>query len=131
MEIKDLLEDSEKLYEESLKEMEVNLRDAAEKAWGATVKATAALLIAKGKAKEWKDVKYVKPRRVLLGFLQEEDEKVKHLGIYERYCVRSDILHGACFYEGICEPRNIIERRIVETKSYIEDVKKLIFVTPE
>jgi hypothetical protein len=85
-------------------------------------------LIAKGKAKRWEDVKYAGPRRVLLGELQEEDGDVERLKMYERYCVRSDSLHGACFYEGIYDPADA-ERRTRETVNYIRDARRLAGLT--
>ncbi len=125
-EIEELSKDAMKLYEEALRDLEAGrIRKAAENAWCATIRATAALLIARGKAKGWEDVKYAGPRRTLLDELESEDEEVEKLRMYERYCVRSDSLHGACFYEGICEPleRNI--KRIIETVDYIKDAMKL------
>jgi len=125
-EVRELFEDAVSLYGEALRDLNAGrLRDAAEKAWCATVRATAALLIARGKAKSWDDVKYAGPRRVLLDELESEDRDVEELKMYERYCVRSDSLHGACFYEGICEPKERVTRRIRETIDYIRDTMKL------
>jgi len=39
---------------------------------------------------------------------------------------RETYLHGQCFYEGICKPEEAIKRRVLETRDYLEDVKRLI-----
>ncbi len=42
-----------------------------------------------------------------------------------RYYSRMAILHGDCFYLGICEPAEDVERRIRETDAYIRDARGL------
>ena len=53
-----------------------------------------------------------------------EDKEVEEK-LEGRYFTRESFLHGHCFYMGILEPRDQIERRIKETIKYIKDVKKL------
>ena len=35
------------------------------------------------------------------------------------------MLHGECFYLGLCDPVSITERRIRETADYIDDAEAL------
>ena len=42
-----------------------------------------------------------------------------------RYYSRMAILHVDCFYLGICEPAEDVERRIRETDAYIRDARGL------
>ena len=44
-EVKKLIEDAEDLLNKAVKEVDGNILDAAEKAWGATVRATDALIL--------------------------------------------------------------------------------------
>ena len=55
--------------------------------------------------------------------LRSKDPRVEVL--IGRYHTRADFLHGLCFYLGVCEPVEEVRRRIVETKQYIEDAKRL------
>lgn len=117
--VKVLFEDSEKLYQEALKELEAGkIRKAAENAWCATLRATDALILDRiDKKPERSDITTDR-----LHYLALKDPEVEKL--VGRYHTRSDYLHGRCFYMGLC-PHDPVKRRIVETKQYIEDVKKL------
>ena len=79
------------------------IRDAAEKAWGATKRATDALILArKGELPE--TTAGTNPAlETLVG----------------RYFTRISYLHGSCFYNGMCGPDT--DRRILQTSDYIED----------
>ncbi|MGV9205784.1 MAG: PaREP1 family protein [Promethearchaeia archaeon] len=121
------LENARKLYDLAIKELrEVDkypdkIRDASEKAWGATATATEALI----EAKTGRKIKKGKNRSKHLGRLIDDDKKVPdHIGW--RYYTRQDFLHGDCFYEGDCEPREQIKRRILETEDLINDIEDLI-----
>ena len=84
-------------YEESVKKGDVmKLRDACEKAWLATLKATDALLEAYGlgAGETYKD------RRNKLWKLKETERAVEDLGIYDRFNARMVILHLQGFYDG-------------------------------
>ncbi|MEA2089909.1 MAG: hypothetical protein U9O89_04025 [Thermoproteota archaeon] len=113
------LKDAESLYEESIKELKAKkIRKAAENAWAATLRATNALILSKtGKLPE-----YVPETRNQLEELALKDPEIEKL--VGRFYTRETFLHGHCFYLGICPPRPV-ERRIRETKQYIQDVKKL------
>jgi hypothetical protein len=42
-----------------------------------------------------------------------------------RYNTRANLLHGACFYDGICEPEEELAEDIRETSDYIRDSEGL------
>ena len=94
-----------------------NIRDAAEKAWCATKRATDALILARtgdepGTTAATSDG---------LDDLARRDPGAKSL--QGRYYSRIHQLHGACFYDGRCNPDTA--RRIRETAQYISDAAGL------
>lgn len=120
--VEELVRDAEHLVERAIEEVEVDLRDAAEKAWAATVRAVDALVL----ARTGRQPKVAHERRVELEGICLKDAEADRLRIADRYSTRSDYLHVMCFYEGVCEPVEAVKRRILETRWLIEDVKKLI-----
>lgn len=95
-----------------------DVRDAAERAWGATKRATDALVLARvGR----EPVRTPQTSREL-GNLAERDNAARSL--VARYYSRQGQLHGDCFYLGICNPAET-ERRIRETADYIRDAERL------
>ncbi len=101
-----------------------DIRDAAEKAWCATKRATDALILARTgvEPEQSPDTS----RR--LGRLAREDGAVSPL--IGRYYSRQGHLHGTCFYLGECEPVDEIERRIRQTADYISDAERLARQSP-
>lgn len=94
-----------------------DIRDAAEKAWCATKRATDALILARtgdepGTTAATSDG---------LDDLARRDPGAKSL--QGRYYSRIHQLHGACFYDGRCNPDTA--RRIRETARYISDAAGL------
>ncbi|MCP8309575.1 MAG: hypothetical protein H3Z54_12940 [archaeon] len=122
-EVEMLLKDAESLYHEALKELKAGrLRKAAENAWGATAKATDALLFARAKVEVIRGFGRTKE----LYKLAKVDQKVRELKLTKEYNDRILHLHGNCFYEGIYEIPDVdLKELIVETGKYIENVKKL------
>lgn len=122
-EVEVLLRNAEILYQEALKELEAGrIRKAAENAWGATAKATDALLYARAK---FEVVRGLGRTRELYK-LAYADKEVERLNLIKEYNERILHLHGNCFYEGICRIPGIdLEKLIVETEKYIENAKKL------
>jgi len=119
--VEEIFRDAEKLYEDALNELEGGrVRDAAEKAWGATVRATDALILARIGEKPVRTDLTTRRLHELALKDPEVDEK-----LVGRYHTRQDFLHGICFYMGVCEPLDSIIRRIKETKDYINDARKL------
>ena len=98
-----------------------DIRNAAEKAWGATKRASDALVLARTGAEPGR------PAETALGLrqLQTEDAAVGRAHLVDRYYSRQAQLHGECFYAGLCDPLEDTERRIRETSGYIEDAQSL------
>ncbi len=122
-ELEELLKDAEALYQEALRDLEAGrIRKAAENAWGAAARATDALLYARAKVEIVRGL----GRTRELYKLARMDPEVKALGLVKEYNDRMLHLHGSCFYEGIYEIPDVdLEKLIVETGKYIENVKRL------
>ena len=95
------------------------IRDAAEKAWCATKRATDALILARTGTEP--EISADTSRGLLM--LAENDDAVSPL--IGRYYSRQGHLHGGCFYLGICEPVAEVRRRIGQTADYISDAARL------
>ena len=96
-----------------------DIRDAAEKAWGATKRATDALVL----ARTGREPRKTPDTSRGLGNLAAQDSAVR--GLVNRYYSRQRWLHGNCFYLGLCEPVAATERRIRQTADYIRDAERL------
>ena len=108
------------LYSEALEELgHGKLRNAAEKAWGATKRATDALILAR--TGELPATTALTSQG--LHQLVSRDRRLESL--VGRYYTRIGFLHGECFYNGMCEPPEEVERRIRETDAYISDAQEL------
>ena len=112
--------DARTLHADALRLLEAgDIRDAAEKAWCATKRATDALILARtGTEPEISS----ETTRGLNG-LAVADQAVRPLR--RRYFSRQSELHGSCFYLGDCEPFDEVERRIRQTADYITDAANL------
>ena len=113
-----------RMQESALRRMAAgDIRDAAEKAWCAAKRATDALILARTGEE---------PRRSH----RTQAADCAHLNgssrtpgsLRARYYERQGALHGECFYIGLCEPVEGIERLIRETADYIEDARRLAAV---
>jgi uncharacterized protein (UPF0332 family) len=119
--VKEIFEDAALLISSAISELERGeIRNAAEKAWGATVRATNALIL----AKTGRQMEGARGTTKELNDLARDDKKIDEK-LIGRYFTRESFLHGHCFYMGICEPQDQVERRIRETKEYIEDARRL------
>ena len=96
-----------------------DIRDAAEKAWCATKRATDALILART------GVEVEQSPATTSGILRLESEDRAVSSLARRYFSRQGRLHGACFYLGVCEPADEVERRIRQTADYIQDAENL------
>ena len=96
-----------------------DIRDAAEKAWCATKRATDALILARTGTEP--EISSDTTRG--MASLATTDQAVRPLR--RRYHSRQSELHGACFYLGACEPIDDTERRIRQTADYITDAENL------
>ncbi len=112
--------DARFLYDDALEMLaQDKIRNAAEKAWGATKRATDALILARtGELPATTAI----TSRELLRLANQWDNGDSMVG---RYYTRIGHLHGSCFYNGMCEPLDETERRIRETLDYIQDAEEL------
>ena len=112
--------DARAVHADALRLLEAgDIRDAAEKAWCATKRATDALILARTGTEP--EISSDTSRGLLM--LAGEDSNVSSL--VGRYYSRQGILHGTCFYLGICEPATEVHRRIFQTADYINDAESL------
>ena len=112
--------DAHDMYDAAMERLAANdIRDASEKAWCATKRATDALVVARGGEEPEKPPETTRG----LDTLASQDPAVRTL--VGRYFSRQAQLHGLCFYYGWCEPLSETERRIRETGAYIEDAERL------
>ena len=115
-----IFSDARALHADALQLMEAgDIRDAAEKAWCATKRATDALILAR--TDEAPELSSDTSKGLLL--LVEEDSSISSL--VGRYYSRQGVLHGTCFYLGICGPASEVDRRIIQTADYINDAERL------
>ena len=111
--------DARALYADALEMLaQGKIRNAAEKAWGATQRATDALILAR--TGERPGTTAITSDE--LDALARRDARVKSL--VGRYYSRLSQLHGECFYNGRCAAPDT-ERRIRETADYIRDAEAL------
>ena len=119
-EVNEVYQDARALYQDALEELDRGkVRNAAEKAWGATKRATDALIL----ARTGEEPSTTRGTSRGLHALVLEDPQIESL--VGRYHTRADYLHGQCFYDGMCEPVEDVERRIRETAAYISDAEDL------
>ena len=112
--------DAHRMHGAALQRMAAgDLRDAADKAWCAAKRAIDALILARtGNLPS----KSPDTTRSLLRLAQDHPEM---RSLQARYTERRDILHGDCFYTGLCEPTDAIERLIRETADFIQEAQTL------
>ena len=108
------------MYDDALERWAAgDIRDAAEKAWCATLRATNAFILARTGV----EPEVTRETALHLDHLARQDQRVKIL--VGRYYSRQVRLHGDCFYLGIVSDVDEIERRIRETIDYINDAEVL------
>ena len=95
-----------------------DIRDAAEKAWCATMRATEALVLAR--TGQGPGTSTAAGRR--LQAISTNDHSLRDLR--RRYLERQGILHGECFYHDYCQPV-VTEQLINETSDYILTAERL------
>ena len=116
--VSELFADAQQVHGQAVERLEEgDIRDAAEKAWCATKRATDALILA---STDEEPVTTARTTDELDALAHREPEARTLLG---RYYSRLGQLHGACFYDGRCNPQT--ERRIRETTDYIADAQTL------
>ena len=130
-----IFQDAWSLQTEAMEELRRGkIRDAAEKAWGATKRATDALILARtgdgvrgrivpGPPEEPRTTGRTNRELRRLGRL---DPLVQHL--VGPYFTRAGFLHGQCFYDGMCDPVEAVEDDIRGTADYIRVAQELAVV---
>ena len=112
--------DARGLYDDALEMLELGkLRNAAEKAWCATKRATDAMILARTGEEPRTSGQTMRMLRRLRG----QDPSLESLRL--RYGQRQSFLHGACFYDGTLEPAEDIIRDVRETIEYIRDAEAM------
>ena len=95
-----------------------DVRDAAEKAWCATLRATEALVLAR--TGQEPGTSTVAGRR--LRALSMNDQSL--WGLRDTYLARQAVLHGECFYHDYYDPEEI-GRLVRETADYLREAERL------
>ena len=93
------------------------LRNAAEKAWCATKRATDALILERTEREPTRTSQTASGLKALA----RQDVGVDSL--WSRFRDQVRYLHSDCFYDGDCEPEDVIVGMIHGTADYIRDVE--------
>ena len=114
--VNEIFADARAMQAQALQRLEQgDVRDAAEKAWCATKRATDALVL----ARTGEEPELSRQTAQELRKLQGEDPAVRQYNLRGRYYTRQGALHGDCFYFGLCDPLDETERLIRETIDYV------------
>ena len=120
--IEEIFRDARELQADALEMLaQGRIRNAAEKAWGATKRATDALIL----SRTGDEPELTGQTSDGLLHLDADDGEVRRLRLPARYFTRQGHLHGRCFYHSRCDPVEETERRIRETADYIDDAERL------
>ena len=112
--------DARRMHNAALECLEAgDIRDSAEKAWCAALRATEALVLARTGQPSPRSPDVTRA----LQSIAAADPSVGSLR--DRYFARQGSLHGACFYTGWCEPIEDIRLLIHETADFIHDAEAL------
>ena len=116
----DLFADAGQLLDAALQELEGgDIRQAAEKAWCATKRATDALILARtGEEPRTSGQTTRRIRQLAL-----IDPAISSIAV--DFANRAWVLHGSCFYDGQCEPQESIAADIRATSDLIQLAQQL------
>ena len=118
-----LFADARGLYGDALEMLDQGrLRNAAEKAWCATKRATDALILARTGTEPRTSGQTMR----MIRQLRRQDPTLEQLRV--SYGHRQSFLHGACFYDGILEPAEDIIADVRDTIEYIQDAEAMAAV---
>ena len=113
-----LFTDAREVHDQALERLrQGDIRDAAEKAWCATKRATDALILALTGEEPQTTAMTTEGLLELASRIRDAETLVG------RYFTRISYLHGSCFYNGMCGPHT--ERRILETAQFVSDAEEL------
>ena len=114
-----IFEDARRMGEAALERMAAgDVRDAAEKAWCATMRAAEALVLARTGQEPGKST----VATLRLRALSVQDPSLRNLR--DRYIARQEILHGECFYHDRFD-REEIDLLVGETADFVRDAERL------
>ena len=118
--VREIFADARQMQSQALERLAAgDIRDAAEKAWCATKRATIALILARTGREPTTTTQTSGGLRVLA----RNDERYRSLRLRYNTCISE--LHSSCFYDGHCEPEDLISEVIRETAQYIQDAEAL------
>ena len=116
--VDELFADARNVHAQAIERLQNgDIRDAAEKAWCTTKRATDALILARTGEEPPTTAATTDHLDNLCRLVQEIQT------LQGRYYSRIHNLHGMCFYSGYCNEQT--ERRINETAAYIDDAQTL------
>jgi hypothetical protein len=95
-----------------------DVRDAAEKAWCATKRATDAMILTLTNKEPRTSGMTMEAMRKLYSYDRDIFKP-----LHKTYSTFQSNLHGHCFYDGNCEPADFFEEAIREVLEYINDLK--------
>ena len=111
--------DARRMRDAALERMAAgDVRDAAEKAWCATLRATEALVLARTGQEPGRSTAASRRLRTL---------SMSDLSLWDlrlRYADRQEVLHGECFYHDYYDQEEI-GRLVRETTDYVRDAERL------
>ena len=112
--VRRIFNDAKGLHDSALTMMENgDLRDAAEKAWGAVNRATTALVLART------DEAPERSPEVSRGLINLSDDDPRLVELRRLYFDFQAMLHGECFYWGLMDRPQVIQSRIRDVADYI------------
>ena len=115
-----LFADARELYADALEQAAAGkLRNAAEKAWGATKRATDALIVART---DYEPTTSGRTLRELNG-LRHTDPAI--IPLWQTYKDRQEYLHGQCFYRGEWDADADVLYQVNATLDYIQAAERL------
>ena len=118
--VREIFADARHMQSQALEQLaNGDIRDAAEKAWCATKRATDALILARTD----REPNTTSQTSGGLRSLARNDARFQSLR--SRYAISISELHSGCFYDGHCEPEDLISEVIRETAQYIQDAEAL------
>ena len=118
--VSELFADAQALYADALEMLDQGrLRNAAEKAWGATRRSTDAVLLARTGEEP---LSKGKVGGALLKLGSQSPAIAIFLG---QYSTRSQLLYLNCAYDGNCEPEEEMTALIRETDLYMQEARNL------
>lgn len=118
--VAELFADAREVQSQALERLEAgDIRDAAEKAWCATKKATDALILLRT------DDMPQRTNQTSAGIRRLGQEGEEFASLRGRFSDIVHYLHSDCFYDGQCEPREFVEELVRGTSRYIDDAERL------